>query len=55
MTFCVNRFSFPLDIDLGVKLLDLIVTLCLRILGTAKMFSKMAAPLYNSTKKLFVW
>lgn len=26
MTFCVNRFSFLLAIDLGVELLDLIVT-----------------------------
>ena len=50
---CGRMISFLLGIYLGVELLGLMVTLCLIVWGTARLFSRMAALFYISTSS--VW
>ena len=44
-------FSITLDICLGAELLGHIVTLCLTLWGTTRLFFKVAVPFYNPTSK----
>lgn len=46
---CGHVFSVLLALELGVELLDHIVSLCLTFWRSAKMFSKTAAPFYSPT------
>lgn len=44
--------SFFLSIYLGIELLDHMLTLCITIWGTARLFSKVAAPFYIPTSSV---
>ena len=52
--FCGCMFSFPFSIYLVVKLQGHRIILCLTFWGTAKLFSKEAAPLYNPISSLWM-
>ena len=45
-SFVRHMFSFLLGIYLGVKILSHMITLCLKLWGTARLFSKVAATFY---------
>ena len=53
--FCVNMFLILLGLYLGMNLLGHMVTLCLTIWETAKLFSKAAAPFYISASNVWVF
>ena len=42
---CGHRLSFLLGVYVGVELLSHMITICITFWGTAKLFSKVAAPL----------
>lgn len=50
---CGHRSLFLLGTYLGVELLDHIVTLCLIVWGTARLFTKGTAPFYIPTSSLW--
>ena len=49
---CVRVFLFLLGILLGVEWLGYMVTVCLALSETARLFSRAAAPLYISTHRV---
>lgn len=54
-TFCADMcFHFFLNIHLGVELLGHILTLCLIIWRTARLFPKMSAPFYIPTNNKYM-
>ena len=55
MYLCEYLFSIILGIYLGVEFLDHKVILCLTFRGTEKLFSKLAEPLYISTKNVWAF